>query len=434
MPRPNIVFMISHDLGRHLGCYGVPTVNSPSIDQLAADGVRFTNHFCTAPSCSPSRASIFTGRYPHNNGVMGLCHADFAWDLHPDESHLAGILREAGYRTALIGLQHETRRVEDMGWEERLPGGPCDEVAERAAQWIEHARDTQPFYAQIGFFEPHRDFDYGGALPDDSKGVTVPPWLADEPTARQEFAAFQGAIRKMDAAVGTVLDALEGAGLLQNTLVVFTTDHGIPFPRAKCSLYDPGISTAFILRWPERGWAGGKTYSELVSNIDNLPTLLDAAGIEMRKNVQGRSFAPLLDGKEYQPRDVIFAEMTYHDYFDPRRCIRTPKYKLIANFTTAPFFMNPTQTWRPMTITKNPDRPMHAYHPHLELYDLEHDPLEFDNLAGRPEYAEVENSLAARLLTWMEETSDPLVGGPPPSPHHTTTMARLQQARDQYVG
>lgn len=430
MSRPNVVVISCHDLGQHLGCYGVTTVNSPNLDRLAREGVRFSSSFCVAPSCSPSRATIYTGRYPHSNGVMGLCHSNFAWDLHPTERHLAGILAEAGYRTVLIGVQHETRRPEDMGWQEILGGLDAGEVAEDAVRWLcNTGTREQPFYAQIGFFEPHRLFHTFGPDPDDSLGVTVPPWLVDEPSARAEFAGYQGAIRKMDAAVGRVLAALDNLGLDGNTLVIFTTDHGMPFPRAKCSLYDPGISVALIMRWPSRGWAGGKVFTEMVSNVDYLPTILEAVGVPIPKNVQGRSFAPLLDAREYAPRTEIFAEMTYHDYFDPRRCIRTPTHKLIANFSTAYFFMDPSQTWRPATITAHPEEPAWAYHPHIELYDLQADPLEFNNLAESPEHADLRDELASRLLAWMEDTHDPLLHGPPASPHHLATIEKLRSAR-----
>ena len=427
MASPNILLMICHDLGRHLGCYGVDTVSSPSLDGLAAEGVRFTNSFCSAPSCSPSRASIFTGRYPHSNGVMGLCHAEFAWDLHPDERHLASLLSGAGYRTALGGMQHETCRPAEMGWQDILPFGPCETVAENTTAWMRAAATgDQPFYMQIGFFEPHRTFDFGRAVPDESLGVMIPPWLLDEPSAREEFAGYQGAIRKVDAAIGSILDAVDDAGLRENTIVVFTVDHGIPFPRAKCSLYDPGLSTALIVRWPEGGWVGGRVQDEMIPNVDCLPTLLEAVGVAAPGNVQGRSFSSLLGGGEYEPREEIFAEMTYHDYFDPRRCLRTRAHKLIANFSTAYFFMDPSQSWRPKTITVSPEEPAWAYHPHLELYDLVADPLEFNNLADSPEHAALRDDMAARLLSWMEETADPLLDGPPASPHHRATMAKLR--------
>ena len=429
MARPNIILLNCHDIGQHLGCYGVETVNTPSIDGLAAEGVRFSNSFCTAPSCSPSRASIFTGRYPHNNGMLGLAHGDFAWDLHPTERHLAGLLRDAGYRTALIGLQHETRRPQEMGWQDLLKGGPCDGVADRAIEWLREAgKANRPFYAQIGFFEPHRKFDYGGATPDGSKGVTIPPWIADEPSAREEFAGYQGAIRKVDAAIGEIVRAADELGLRDNTITIYTADHGMPFPRAKCSLHNPGISVPFIVRWPEGRWTGGTVHSEMISNIDYLPTLLEAVGIDVPANVQGRSLLGLLNGTGYAPRTEVFAEMTYHDYFDPRRCILTATHKLIANFTTAFFFMNPSQTWRPLTVTVDPPEPTYAYHPHIELYDLRNDPLESENLADKPEHAETQKGLMSKLLTWMQDTDDPLLDGPPPSPHHLTTIEKLKSA------
>jgi len=139
MDRPNVIVMICHDIGQHLGCYGVETVNTPSLDGLAEEGVRFSNNFCTSPSCSPSRAAIFTGRYPHSNGVMGLCHADFGWDLYTGENHLAGLLHGAGYRTGLLGHQHETRRPHEMGYDDVRMGGHCGEVAEKAIPWLEDA-------------------------------------------------------------------------------------------------------------------------------------------------------------------------------------------------------------------------------------------------------------------------------------------------------
>jgi N-sulfoglucosamine sulfohydrolase len=426
--RPNIIIISCHDIGQHLGCYGVNTVRTPSIDRLAAEGVRFADSFCTAPQCSPSRASIYTGRFPHSNGVMGLVHAGFAWDLHADERHLAAILQDAGYRTGLVGTQHETRRVEDMGFTDRhRMSAPCEDVAGEAIRYLNAVGSrSEPFYLQVGFIEPHRRFDYGGARPDDSLGITIPAYLVDEPSAREEFAQFQGIIRKVDAAIGTVLDSLAELPMTKNTITIFTADHGIPFPRAKCSLYDPGIQVPFIVRWPYRGWTGGRTCGEMISNIDYLPTLLEAIGIPVPRNVQGRSFASLLDGSGYDARSEVFAEMTYHDYYDPRRCIRTPDHKLIANFSSAPFFMDPSQTWRQATITVNPVDPTYAYHPDLELYDLRSDPLEFENVADQPEYAEARRSLATRLNAWMSETGDPLLDGIPPSPQHLRTLAALR--------
>jgi N-sulfoglucosamine sulfohydrolase len=317
--KPNIIILTCHDLGRHLGCYGVPTVRSPNIDGLAAEGVRFENSFCTAPQCSPSRASIFTGRYPHSNGVMGLTHGNFAWDLNPGEKHLAQLLSEAGWRTAVCGVHHESRDAGKAGYQDVLNPGGFDASLreEKAVEFIRQQSSAgSPFFLHVGFVEPHRLPGPGGFGPtalDSSLGVTVPPYLADEPEAREDFAAFQGAVRHVDGAIGRILEALDGHGLRENTLVVMTTDHGIPFPRAKCSLYDPGLETCLILRWLQAGWENGRVYPEMVSNVDYVPTLLEMLELPVPEAVQGRSFAPLLSGENYRPRTEVFGEMTYHD-------------------------------------------------------------------------------------------------------------------------
>lgn len=447
---PNILLITCHDLGRFLGCYGVATVQTPHLDALAADGVRFTRAFCAAPQCSPSRAALFTGRYPHSNGVLGLTHAHFAWDLGPDERHLGQILREAGYATALVGVHHESRSgppaavAARCGMDEvALVGGgdqPGDLVAARAVEQLtSFAAGDRPFYLQIGFWEPHRarasagrerDAGYMGFIgdhlaPDDARGVTVPPYLRDEARAREELAELQGAVRAMDAAVGQVLTGLREFGLEGGTLVLFTTDHGVALPRAKASLYDPGLETALLVRYPARGWRGGRAVEALTTNVDLLPTILDAADLPIDARVQGRSLLAALDGATYSPRDAVFGELTYHDYYDPRRCIRTARYKLIVNFSAAPAFMDPSQSWRPRTVTVEPSDPATAYHPPVELYDLEADPQEWRNLADEAAYAPIRRDLLDRLYGWMRETADPLLAGAVTSPLHLRALELL---------
>lgn len=444
--RPNILLVHCHDLGQFLHCYGVKTVQTPNLDRLAERGVRFARSFCTNPGCSPSRASLFTGRWPHCNGVMGLCHANFAWDLNPDERHLAQILREAGYTTAAVGVIHETASgFQRCGYERHLRPAAAQAATDAAIALLRELAQNpgQPFFVSVGFIEPHRlrypQPDWPGALPgdcsfpgpnlqpDDSLGVEIPGYLRDTEGTRRELAGLQGMVRHVDAQFGRLMAALAETGLESRTLVLFTTDHGIAMPRAKCSVYEPGVQVALILRYPGRpGWHGGVVRHEMVSNIDVLPTLLDLVGIPIPSRVQGRSFAPLLDGRPYTPRSEIFTELTYHDYYDPRRAIRTETHKLILNFTTAPAFMDPSQCWRPASETTVPANHAVAYHPHIELYDLIKDPWEQNDVAHRPEYAAVRRDLLRRLHRHLVETQDPILQGAVTSPHHRRAMAILE--------
>ncbi|MFD6178562.1 MULTISPECIES: sulfatase family protein [unclassified Isoptericola] len=443
--RPHILLLHCHDLGRHLHCLGAQTVVSPRLDRLADEGVVLSSMFATAPQCSPSRASLFTGRWPHTNGVMGLTHATFAWDLNEDERHLATRLHDAGYTTELIGVQHEARFTSNeqiaarLGFDRASVGGTAESVAERTVDALRRkAREDGPFFLQVGFFEPHRrpgPGDEPGTMgflgdhvhPDRERGVAVPGYLEDTASAREEVAELQGAIRHMDRAVGRILDELDALELATNTLVIFTTDHGLALPRAKCSLYDPGLEVAFMLRWPGRGWTGGRREDALLTNLDLVPTLIDVLGLPADDpQPHGRSFLPLLDGEEYAAAEHAFGEMTFHDYYDPRRTVRTATHRLIVNFSAAPGFMDPSQSWNRRC------RPVDGYahdwtdpHPSVELYDLRKDPLMLDDVADDPRYAEVRTVLLAALVDWMRETDDPLLEGAVTGPLHRASVAAL---------
>ncbi len=367
---------------------------------------------------------------------MGLCHAEFAWDLNPDEMHLARLLKNADYRTESVGIIHETRSgAARCGYEKHTGKNRASEMADAAIKRLRHFSETpgRPFFLCAGCIEPHRmrspeETDYMGFLSpefgaDDTLGVNVPGFLRDTPGTRAELAELQGAIRHMDAQMGRVLNALSELGLEKNTLVVFTTDHGYAMPRAKCSLYEPGITTALILRLPSRkGWHGGIVKKEILSNIDLLPTLLELTGTPVPENIQGRSFVPLLDGGAYMPRDSIFAEISHHDYYDPRRCIRTETHKLIVNFSSAPAYMDPSQSWRPRSDTVVPENHAVAYHPCCELYDLHADPWEQKDLAESPEHTNIRNELIRRLRDHLMATKDPILDGAITPPQHKKSL------------
>lgn len=423
--RPHVVLMTCHDIGRYIGAYGVKTVLTPHLDQLAASGVRFDNAFTVSPSCSPSRAALATGRFPHSNGVMGLAHPPFSWSLHRDEQHMAALLGNSGYETHLFGHQHVTPHVDYLGFKhlygfDEIRG--CHEpalgsnVTSRLAEFLARPPSGQPLYLEINLEEPHRPYDQGGAQPDESRGVTIPGYLPDAVDTRQEMADLQGAIRQADEAIGYILQMLEGAGLHSNLLVLFAADHGLAMPRAKCTLYDPGLEIALLMRWPEAGLRGGRVFGEMVSNVDILPTVLELLNITPPASVQGQSFASLLRGEPYTERTAIFAEKTYHTYYDPMRAIRTDRFKYILNMEVTCRVEVPGDVQRGAIFRSQPEVYTDAQHPPAELYDLDRDPLEMHNLCGDPSYRDIEASLSTRLHDWMVETNDPLLLGWVPSP------------------
>lgn len=353
----NLVVITCHDLGRYLGCYGIDTVRTPHIDALAKQGVKFTQSFSAAPQCSPARAAMTTGRHPHCTGVLGLTHGRFAWDLSDDQLTLPQYLATQGYHTVLAGLQHEANRTARLGFDQRLASCPghdfggftCMDIAESVSTFIhDHDEADKPFYMQVGFFEPHRDPSSASGFPEglhfDQQQVTVPNYLADTPEVCKELEAFQACVQLADAAVGRMIKALEDAGLMRNTLVVFTSDHGMPFPRAKCTLFDPGLEVPLVMTGPMLASLPSDTYHGLTSMIDLYPTLCELLGLAIPSVVQGVSHVSAME-QQTLGREELYAQLTYHDYYDPLRCVRTDRYKLIASFEATRAWMDPTQQW-----------------------------------------------------------------------------------------
>jgi arylsulfatase A-like enzyme len=326
-------------------------------------------------------------------------------------------------------MQHLIDRgsAHELGYARVLPVAPAYEEASATLALLQDlARGEAPFYLEVGFEEPHRPYDFGGAQPDVSRGVNAPGYLPDAAESRQDLAAFQGAIRQMDAGVGRILAGLDELGLAEATCVVFATDHGAAMPRAKCTLYDPGIEIAVLLRLPALRRESGRVLSELISNVDVTPTLLEALGVTPPRSLQGHSFFPLLLGDRYAPRAEIFSEKTFHTYYEPMRAIRTDHHKLIVNFEVS------TRVDVPTDIRESPIYPLMREEfddarPPVELYDLAQDRWERHNLAGSSDYASIEADLRRRLLEWMRSTDDPLLHGPVPSPYYTHTRAWLER-------
>ena len=428
--QPNILLVHCHDLGQYLGCYGVD-IETPAIDRLAAEGALFENHYATAPQCSPSRGSLMTGRHPHVNGLMGLAHG--SWELHPDERILPHYLSSTDYETHLFGLQHITQDTDRLRYDHvhsegnLYPGvSPSVHEANRArsvakvlASFLKRRAFDPPFFASVGFFECHRVertngkfgfvIDHHGT--DDAAEIRPLPYLPDRWGIRHDLAEMRGMVYAIDDAVGTILDALERTGLEDQTLVIFTTEHGIAFPRAKGSCYDAGLEATLICRGPELV-VGGQRHGELVSNVDVLPTILDCIGKDAPDHLDGRSFFPLLTGGEFEGRERIFAEMTWHDMYNPVRAIRTEEYKYIRNFWHLPDVYLPADVFASESGREVREEYGIPPRPYEELYDLQRTPQEDENVVFEPRYQDVRRELSRQLYEWMADTDDPLLDGP----------------------
>ncbi|MHA1488205.1 MAG: sulfatase family protein [Promethearchaeota archaeon] len=417
--KPNIVLFITHDQGQYLGCYdGSQTPNSlqtPNINSLAENGVKFTNYFCTAPQCSPSRGGIQTSLYPHQNGLMGL--VNLGWSLPETNKTLPIYLKENGYTTHLLGLQHESLDAHSLGYDTISKRGAefkysCKRMENNYFKFFsEHANDDKPFYVNIGTIEVHLPFK-AWAEPVDSNLVKVPPFLPDNEMIRENLAEFYGVIHLVDETIGKILKCLEDTGLIENTLFIYTTDHGLPFPRAKCTLYDPGIKTLLLMSYLKSEiFSRGIVINKMISNIDLLPTILDLIGAKIPKNIEGKSFLPILKDNNQDFRSEIFSEKTYHRIYDPIRAIRTNNYKYIKNFEKLD------------TLYQIPDdimrEPSGQYMKEIynkprseeELYDLDNDPNETNNLINNPDYIDIATELKKRLFKWMKRTNDPILKG-----------------------
>lgn len=428
---PNILLVHSHDLGRYLSCYG-RDVETPNADQLAEEGVLFENHYVTAPQCSPSRGSLLTGLSPHVNGLMGLAHGD--WQIRDDVTVLPEYLTQAGYETHLFGLQHVTDDPGSIGFEyvhsegNLLPASSpaihevnrAQDVAETFEVFLEKESYHEPFFASVGVFELHRievndhfGFDDGLYDPPDPAEVTVPPYLPDREGIRKDLAEMEGMLTALDDAIGRITDVLDSTGLAENTLVIFTTEHGIAFPRAKGCCYDPGIEAALLMRLPGT-IDGGDRYDELLSNVDVLPTILGLVDGVEPDDIAGRSFLPLVTDQQYLPRECIFTEMTWHDRYNPVRAVRTTEYKYLRNFWHLPAVYLSNDIF----VSESGREVREQYHAdhrtYEELYDLRNDPNEQQNLADDEEYEAVRAELEEMLRAWMHRTDDPLLDGPVP--------------------
>ncbi|MEE2639431.1 MAG: sulfatase [Planctomycetota bacterium] len=429
--RPNMIVFIADDVSwNDYGCYGNTFARTPNIDQLAANGLKFTNAFLTASSCSPSRASIITGRYPHNNGKAAELHLPIA-------SHLRWfpeLLREAGYYTALVGKKHMRRDKPQPG--QPIPGKAFDLIDNGQvkdnhggeSKWVETVANRpkdKPFFFWFAAIDAHRAWDadrewkkkYGKMH--SPERVLVPPYLVDDAETRRDLASYYNEVTRFDYFIGQVVEQLRKEDQLKNTLILVLADNGRPFPRAKTRLHDSGMKTALVAHWPEGIRSRGAEASGLVSVIDLAPTLLAAAKIPAPESFQGVSLQPVFSDPGKIVRDFVFSEHNWHDYEAHGRSIRDNEGHLyIINRRPQFAWQGPADSVRSpshqsLLKKKNAGQLSPAQQDVLlaprketEFFDSRKDPLQLNNRSGDEQVQNRESTLRGKLLQWIRETGD----------------------------
>ncbi len=426
----NIVVFVADDHGAEaFGAYGNPVVKTPSLDRLAAEGVRFTHAFATTASCSASRSVILTGVQNHRNGQYGHQHEYHHFSAFENVRTLPVMLAEAGYRTARGGKFHVApEAVFHFQQELTLP---------QLEAFI--TRDPrQPFFFYYATNEPHRPFRHDPEDRVDPKEVIVPRWLPDIPEVREELALYYASVRKMDKAFGTVVDALKRTGTYDQTLIVYLSDNGAPFPGSKTNVYEPAIRLPLVVKRPGQQ-RRGLVNEAMVSWVDLVPTILEFAGVKVSPPpaagepvlpgrfkdempaIQGRSFLKVLEEERPSGWDEVYASHTFHEItmYYPMRVVRTRTHKLIWNIAHPlpfPFAsdLQASKTWQGVVargLTAFGPRSVKAYlhRPAFELYDLTRDPLESTNLAEDPQYGQLLAALKAKIKAFQARTGDPWI-------------------------
>lgn len=422
MKKLNVLYVHSHDTGRFISPYGYK-VDTPRLQQFAEEGILFRRAFNVAPSCSASRSGLLTGMAPHNNGMLGLAH--MGWKLNDYKQHLIHTLHAQGYVSALSGIQHiaakPAAKTEDIGYTEILPvtSKKAEDITDRALEYLDRDHDN-PFFLAVGYFDTHRPFPVRDER-DDPRYTAVAPPLDDNAENREDMAAFNTTARVWDTSVGRILDKLEERGLADNTLVIVTTDHGLPMPHMKCKLTDHGLGVLLMMRGPD-GIAGGKVVDGMVSHIDIFPTICEILQINTPEWVQGRSVLPLIHGEAEEVNEEVFAEITYHAAYEPKRAVRTKRYKYIRrfddNYSKEVLPNCDDSVCKAQLVKENWGNSEPAEE---QLYDLLFDPQEKTNLADSSKHADVLEDMRGRLQAWMERTDDPLLKGPVPLSEHGKT-------------
>lgn len=406
--RPNIIWIMAEDISTELACYGHPAVKTPNLDNMALQGIRYTNAFCTAPSCTPSRNAMMTGVYQTRTDTQDQRRRGVI--LPKGMIPITHLLRQGGYYTALgCGYSGKT----DLNFKvNRLFDGQ---------DWRTRKKD-QPFFAQITLYETHRlkegrwdRIRRQSSHPVDPESVELPPYFPDHPACRKDWAMYLDAMEYVDSHVGKILKRLEDEGIAESTIVIFSGDNGRCHLRGKCWLYEGGIHVPLIIRWPGN-LEPGIVNEDMVSMIDISATILDIAGAELPEYLDGH---PILGPRAMKREHIFAARDLIDEVMDHIRCVRTKRFKYIRNYNPENGYRECryVQKNRPMLavikeldaqgkLTKAQQAILAKTKPKEELYDLEADPHELNNLAQSPRHQKALKELRALLDGWIADTKD----------------------------
>lgn len=422
--KPNIVIIIGDDISYNdFGFMGHKTIRTPNIDSLAKNGLRFNNAYLTASSCSPSRVSIMTGRYPHNTGA-----AELHTPVPEDQLPFPKILKDNGYYTMQAGKWHLGASADKpegifLSAFDRVGGSYIDGGGYSGAdKWTEYLQDRpkgKPFFAWFAAHDAHRNWDHQQKpITYTMDDVHVPDYLVDTKATRSDLAAYYEEVSRFDESVGKVVAELKAQGIFDHTLILVMADNGRPFPRNKTRLYDDGIKTPMVLHWPAIIKKKNMMSSSLLSVIDIAPTLLDIAEIKLPSSFQGKSFKRLLSNPEAKFRSFVFAEHNWHSFMAYGRMVRDNEYVYIENGIPDVNHMGATdimggaagkelkQHYLNGKATKLQASILVSPQPRFELYNYKADPDQLNNLSARSDFSKIKEKLAKTLATWKSETGD----------------------------
>lgn len=433
--RPNILIIMSdNQSAEHAACYGDKTVRTPNMDQIAAGGTRFTNAFCSAPSCTPSRAGYLTGQ-----DIWRLKEGANLWSILPMEYKLyTDLLEASGYQVGMQGKGWGPGSFEHNG-RKRNPGG---NMYNSFPEFLQNKKKDSPWTYWISSREPHRPYVEGSGTKAgiDSNKVKVPGYLPDVPAVRGDIADYYAAIEHFDSELGQALEQLKQSGELDNTIIVVCSDNGWQMPRGLANLYDFGTHVPLIISWPAK-FKKGIVADELVTLNDLAPTFLQLAGLQIPEEMTGKSLLPLLnnekaDGATNREFVVLARErhafVRQHGLGYPGRAIRTKDYLLVRNNEPDrwpagdppfygdidPYMLNwPGETKYYLMDHRNDPKVKPLFdlamgkRPAIELFDVKNDPDQMKNVANNPEYATIKADLIKKMDEYLVKTKDPRAVG-----------------------